>query len=314
MVQQNDQYDQPATTPAAEEIQEQIQQVQVQLAPDQIDQLLCQEKVTIQLQPQTIIPRITKEKITTPTLIPGSQWTVTSTSSPTKPKEVSPKKSSRRKPKLQPRPEPEDEPSSKVEYPDAPVRPPKPFRLYLKSEMAKHETKSEIDQHASYEKCRSDWNEMEISEKGKWIQLASEEYSRYEEHMSVYMRDNPDFVPPPRKSILTVEEKKILDKYMGRPEMPSASAYSLFTKIMLNGPEMKQYPKRDQMRQIGIRFKMLGQAQKDLYQKEVNDSMAKYRAEYDVWFDRLNDKQKAEERERGSRARDKNNKKFIPAS
>ena len=49
---------------------------------------------------------------------------------------------------------------------------------------------------------------MEIGEKGKWIQLASEEYKKYEEHMSAYMRDNPDFVPPPRKSILTVEEKK----------------------------------------------------------------------------------------------------------
>ena len=154
---------------------------------------------------------------------------------------------------------------------------------------------------------------METKEKGKWIHVALDEYNKYEDHMSVYMRDNPGYVPPPRKKFLTEEEKKVLDKYKGRPEMPPSSSYTLFSKYMLNDPEIDQYPSKDRMRQIGIKFKMLDQTQRALYQREVNESMAKYTAEYEVWFDNLDEKQKAAERERGNRC-NKNNKKFTPAA
>ena len=250
---------------------------------------------------------------TTPLAIP-TPWIVTSTSSPTKSSTSSPTESTTSPPtKSQPLQEPEVVPSSKLEYPDAPDRPPKPFHHYLKSEISRHVNKPDFNQHITFEKCRADWKKMKTKEKGEWIQLALDEYNKYEDHMSVYMRDNPGYVPPERKNFLTAEEKKILDKSKGRPEMPPSSAYSLFSKNMLNEPEMrKMAPAKERMGMIGIKFKMLDQAQKALYQKQVSESMAKYTAEYEIWFDNLDEKQKAAERERGNKCKNKN-KKFVPA-
>ena len=296
------------TTPARCEARGQSQQAQIQLAPDQIDKLLCQERVTIQL-PLSRFP-IQQNNKDEPVTIPGSQWTVTSTSSPTKPSSAS-----RRKSQLKPRQELEVEPSSKLEYPDAPERPPKPFQHYFRSVMATLETEQDIDKQGCLDNCRADWKVMETEDKGALIQQALDEYNKYEYLISVYMRDNPSYVPPPRKKFLTEEERKILDKSKGRPEKPPSSAYSLFTKHIMNDPEddIKKYPPKDQMKQIAMRFKMLDERRKELYQAEVNGSMAKYATEYKNWFDNLSEKEKAVERERGNKySKHRYNKKFSP--
>ena len=46
-----------------------------------------------------------------------------------------------------------------------------------------------------------------------------------------------------------------LDKYMGRPEKPPSSAYSLFSKEMLNTEEIKQFPSKERMSHISESWK-----------------------------------------------------------
>ena len=47
----------------------------------------------------------------------------------------------------------------------------------------------------------------------------------------------------------------IVDKYMGRPEKPPSSAYSLFSKEMLNTEEIKQFPSKERMSHISESWK-----------------------------------------------------------
>ena len=48
-----------------------------------------------------------------------------------------------------------------------------------------------------------------------------------------------------------------LDKYMGRPEKPPSSAYSLFSKEMLNTEAIKQFPSKERMSHISEAWKQV---------------------------------------------------------
>ena len=304
---QYQQYNQPMTIPVTFKAEDQMQPVQVQLAPAQMGQQIGQQPVTIQPQPAAPIQYTTTQQTVTatPAAAPTPpQPVVTLASSPTKSQsQVSVGTTSVQQ-------QAHVVPSSNLAYPNAPERPPKPFDLYLKSEMDSHVNEMNFDRQQCVEKCRLDWKNMKTKKKAKWIQLALDEYKKYEERVGVFMRDNSGYVPPEKKNFLTQEDQKILDKSMGRPEKPPSSAYSLFSKEMLNNPEIKQYPSKERMTQISIKYKMLDQMQKDHYQAQVNESMAVYRQEYENWFNNLNDEQRQAETARTNTAK---NKKFNPA-
>ena len=86
----------------------------------------------------------------------------------------------------------------------------------------------------------------------------------YDENITAFIAKNPGYVPPQHKSFLTQEDQKILDKFMGRPEKPPSSAYSLFSKEMLNNVEIKKFPSKERMAQISEKWKILPQEQKDM--------------------------------------------------
>ena len=300
---QYQQYNQPMTIPVTFKAEDQMQPVQVQLAPAQMGQQIGQQPVTIQPQPAAPIQYTTTQQTVTatPAAAPTPpQPVVTLASSPTK------SHSQITVGTANVQQQSHVVPSSNLAYPNAPERPPKPFDLYLKSEMDSHVNEMNFDRQQCVEKCRLDWKNMKTKKKAKWIQLALDEYKKYEERVGVFMRDNSGYVPPEKKNFLTQEDQKILDKSMGRPEKPPSSAYSLFSKEMLNNPEIKQYPSKERMTQISIKYKMLDQTQKDLYQAQVNESMAVYRQKYEKWFKKLNAKQKEQERERGNKSKDFN--------
>ena len=262
---------------------------------------------TVVATPGTTVMNLTKAKATAATPAPAPappQPIVTVASSPTKSQSQLPVGTTNVQQQAH------VVPSSNLAYPNAPKRPPKPFDLYLKSEMDSHVDEMNFDRQRCAEKCRLDWKKMKTTKKGKWIQVALGEYKKYEERVGVFMRDNGGYVPPAKKNFLTQEDQKTLDKFMGRPEKPPTSAYSLFSKEMLNNPEIKQYPSKERMTQIGIMYKMLDQTQKDMYQARVNESMDVYSQEYENWCDKLNEEQKQAERERGNMAK---NKQFNPA-
>ena len=89
-------------------------------------------------------------------------------------------------------------------------------------------------------------------------------FREYDENITAFIAKNPGYVPPQHKSFLTQEDQKILDKFMGRPEIPPSSAYSLFSKEMLNNVEIKKFPSKERMAQISEKWKILPQEQKDM--------------------------------------------------
>ncbi len=148
-------------------------------------------------------------------------------------------------------------------YPGAPERPSKPFDLFFKSVVDDNLNNPNFDRQSTAERCRSEWKTMKVKKKAKWIKKAAEMFREYEEAVALFADQNPGYVPPERKNFLTQEDQKILDKAMGRPEKPPSSAYSLFSKEMLNHADIKKFPSKDRMAQISERWKNVDQDTKD---------------------------------------------------
>lgn len=148
-------------------------------------------------------------------------------------------------------------------YPAAPEKPAKPFDLYFKNQMDMHAGDSNFDRQSYAEQCRQEWKTMKLKKKAKWIKKANDNYREYEEKISEFMAQNPGYVRPQHKNFLTQDDQRILDKFMGRPEKPPSSAYSLFSKEMLNNVEIKKFPSKERMAQISEKWKLLPQEQKD---------------------------------------------------
>merc|ERR1712200_243618 len=136
---------------------------------------------------------------------------------------------------------------------------------------------------------------MKLKKKAKWIKKANDNYREYEEKITEFMAQNPGYVRPQHKNFLTQDDQRILDKFMGRPEKPPSSAYSLFSKEMLNNIEIKKFPSKERMAQISEKWKLLPQQHKDNYQAEVNRSMGVYRQKYEDWFNNLNEQERKAE-------------------
>merc|ERR1740131_522581 len=126
------------------------------------------------------------------------------------------------------------------------------------------------------------------------------EFREYEEQVVDFKSKHPEFNPPSVKSFLTQEEQKILDKYMGRPEKPPSSAYSLFSKEMLNTEFIKQFPSKERMSHISEAWKKVSEADKEIYQTQVNEAMNKYKAQYNDWYEALSSEEQKVEKERTS--------------
>merc|ERR1712001_556652 len=180
----------------------------------------------------------------------------------------------------------------------------------FKHQMDSHSGETNFDRQSYAEQCRQEWKTMKVKKKAKWIKKAAENYREYDENITAFIAKNPGYVRPAQKNFLTQEEQRILDKFMGRPEKPPSSAYSLFSKEMLNNVEIKKFPSKDRMAQISEKWKLLPQEQKDNYQAEVNRSMGVYRQKYEDWFNALNEAERKAETSRmnsGKSTRARNN-------
>ena len=191
-------------------------------------------------------------------------------------------------------------------YPNAPERPPKPFELYFKSVVDDHMNDPGFDRQSTAEKCRNEWKNMKVKKKAKWIRRAADAFREYELRVEEFTEQNPGYIPPhDKKNFLTQEDQKILDKHMGRPEKPPSSAYSLFSKEMLNHPEIKKFPSKERMSHISEQWKHIDQGRKDAYQAQVNESMTIYRQQYEEWFDGLNEEERKAETARMNTSKSK---------
>ena len=140
--------------------------------------------------------------------------------------------------------------------PGAPQKPGKPFDLYFQHQL---DTQLEpgTERGVLLEKARQEWRDMKVKKKAKWIRKAMKEFQDYEVQVIEFKSKHPEFNPPSVKSFLTQDEQKILDKFMGRPEKPPSSAYSLFSKEMLNTESIKQFPSKERMSHISESWKQV---------------------------------------------------------
>merc|ERR1712001_738417 len=168
----------------------------------------------------------------------------------------------------------------------------------FKHQMDSHSGETNFDRQSYAEQCRQEWKTMKVKKKAKWIKKAVENYREYEEKVADFMAQNPGYVRPAQKNFLTQEEQKILDKYMGRPEKPPSSAYSLFSKEMLNTEFIKQFPSKERMSHISEAWKKVTESDKEIYQTQVNEAMARYKTEYMEWYEALTSEEQRVEKER----------------
>ena len=175
-------------------------------------------------------------------------------------KQQSPVPVSQGQPLVQPQPTAQQ---MNAAYPSAPEKPAKPFDLFFKQQMDTHAGDTNFDRQSYAEQCRQEWKNMKLKKKAKWIKKANDNYREYEEKIGEFVAQNPGYVRPQHKNFLTQDDQRILDKYMGRPEKPPSSAYSLFSKEMLNNVEIKKFPSKERMAQISEKWKVLPQDQKD---------------------------------------------------
>jgi len=67
-----------------------------------------------------------------------------------------------------------------------------------------------------------------------------------------------------------VQEAWICYRVAGKPEKPPNSGYSLFSRIMLVSPEIKQVAAKERMSQISKLWKSMTEGEKKKYQEQVN--------------------------------------------
>lgn len=88
--------------------------------------------------------------------------------------------------------------------------------------------------------------------------------------MKSYLLENPNFVASPVKAILTKDEKLLKERLAGKPIKPPNSAYSLFSRMMLQSNEIKKIAAKDRMKAIAEQWKNCTDAEKKHYKERTN--------------------------------------------
>lgn len=112
--------------------------------------------------------------------------------------------------------------------------------------------------------------------------------------MKKYESEHPGFVPPTIKTLITKNDRHVLEKYAiqiysqiltnlefyiqifhfkisfkGKPKKPPCNAYSLYSVIMLQSAALKAIPSKEKMAEIAKRWKSLDQSGKDQYANQL---------------------------------------------
>lgn len=153
--------------------------------------------------------------------------------------------------------------------PKKPQKPLTPFGIYYREQLKTLE--SEDDLPAFKEKCKEDWKNMPEERKVIWIDWAIDEESKYNETVKSYASEHPNFSPALKlKTVLTKEEKSIKERVAGKPDKPPNNAYSLFSKLILQGDDIKQVHPKERMNVISSRWKSCSEEEKKQYKERAD--------------------------------------------
>ncbi|KAJ8893147.1 hypothetical protein PR048_005730 [Dryococelus australis] len=167
-----------------------------------------------------------------------------------------------------------------------------PFKLFLSEEINRHTEDPLFDRNAVTEHCKEKWRNMADKKKVVWINWALENEAKYLDELKSL---NPDINLSKIKPVVTKEEKNLAEKVAGKPGKPPNSGYSLFSRIMLMSPEIKQIMCRERMNVISRLWKSLNDEEKSKYQEQANNMLDQYKLEYASYLESLpQDKQQEE--------------------
>ncbi|KAL1123313.1 hypothetical protein AAG570_002399 [Ranatra chinensis] len=125
-----------------------------------------------------------------------------------------------------------------------PVKPLSPFKLFVENKVKLHKSDPGFSLVEFTTECKNKWKTMGKKKKMPWIKWAHERETKYLEEVKLYKSENPNFEVPPFRSVLSKEEKTILER-------------SMFVT-----------PK-ERMQEIAKLWKSVPKVEKDMYTEEV---------------------------------------------
>lgn len=162
----------------------------------------------------------------------------------------------------------QDKPKAQQQQsPKGPKKPPTPFMLFYKEQLKKC---SNVDEAEVKERSKMLWKNMSDKKKVVWINWASEKEVKYKEELKDYISQHPDFSVTPLKPVLTKKEKLIQERMAGKPVKPPNSAYSLFSRIMLQSEDIKNVDVKDRLNFISKQWKMCSEEEKQEYKERAD--------------------------------------------
>ncbi|KAL0267845.1 UNVERIFIED_CONTAM: hypothetical protein PYX00_009999 [Menopon gallinae] len=177
-----------------------------------------------------------------------------------------------------------------------PRKPCGPFKLFFQNELKNHAVDGAVDRKALEESAREKWKNFSDKKKAEWINMSLEDASRYEKELKAYRQKNPNYVVPNyNKSVLSKEERLIMERLSGKPVKPPNSAYSLFSRYMLQSDnDVKSKAPKLRMAEISKKWKEISASEKFRYEEKVKELQRDYKAKLQNYLQRLT----PEERER----------------
>lgn len=148
-----------------------------------------------------------------------------------------------------------------------PKKPSTPFGIYYREQLKS--LGNVEDTHAIKEKLKEQWRNMSDKKKVVWIDWSLDEEAKYKEELKRYISQNPDYVSPPVKAVLTKEERLIKERVAGKPIKPPNSAYSLFSRMMLQSEDIKSINSKDRMNVISNQWKNCSEDEKKRYKERA---------------------------------------------
>lgn len=178
-----------------------------------------------------------------------------------------------------------------------PAKPVTPFKMFYQDKLKRLKEEGLPVPTDFLIECKEKWKDMSNRKKMPWIRWAHEAEVKYLEEIKLYTAENPNFEAPPFKSVLSKAEKEILDRVEGKPDKPPNSAYSLFSRLMLKDPDIKERfetPKQ-RLQEIARLWKEVPKLDKEQYAEKVKHLLESYKLEYATYLDSLPEDKRVEE-------------------
>ncbi|KRT81653.1 hypothetical protein AMK59_5477 [Oryctes borbonicus] len=176
-----------------------------------------------------------------------------------------------------------------------PKKPNTPFGLFYESQFKLLDPNVSIDKHSIKEQIKEQWKNMSDKKKVVWINWAAEAEAKYQDELKNYISQNPDFVPVTVKPVLTKEEKMLKERMAGKPMKPPNSAYSLFSRMMLQSEEIKEVNPKDRMMYIAEKWKNCTEDERKEYSERILHLREQYKLDFASYLESLPEEKRQEE-------------------